>query len=169
MTLKRSFALVHTTARANAARAVMEAPDGWLVTVRPPTRTSEQNALMWALLSDLSRQVEWHGHYLTADDWKNICTASLRCSRVVPGIDAGTLVPLGLSTSSMGKGELSDLIELIYAFGASKGVAFHKSREQYLQDARLRGRSSARGLSTPDVGADSPVDLPRRRADRGDE
>jgi hypothetical protein len=33
-------------------------------------------------------------------------------------------VNLGVSTSALSKGEMADLIEIIHAFGAAKGVEF---------------------------------------------
>jgi hypothetical protein len=51
-------------------------------------------------------------------------TASLRKARVVPGLDAGSFVPLGMRTSDMTKDEMSDLLELISAFAAERGVVF---------------------------------------------
>lgn len=121
------FVLVHDRARQLAIEAVRTAPPGRVVVIRDKTRTLEQNAKMWAMLADISDQVEWHGQHLVADDWKNIFTASLRKARVVPGIDAGTLVPLGLSTSDMTVGEMSDLIELMHAFAAERGVQFSEA------------------------------------------
>jgi hypothetical protein len=69
--------------------------------------------------------VIWYGQKLSAEDWKDVFTASLRRARVVPGLDAGTYVPLGMRTSDMSKDEMSQLIELIMAFGAERGVSFH--------------------------------------------
>lgn len=112
--------------RETAARWAMEAPPGTVVTFKTPRRTHEQNALMWAMLTDIARQVEWYGQYLSAEDWKDVMSASLRRARVVPGLDAGTFVPLGMRTSSMTKQEFSDLIELIHAFAAERGVVFSK-------------------------------------------
>lgn len=40
------------------------------------TRSVRQNALMWKLLSDISKQVIWHGFKLDADDWKEVISAS---------------------------------------------------------------------------------------------
>lgn len=77
---------------------------------------------MWSYLSDISRQVIWYGQKLTPEDWKDLLTASLRRARVVPGLEAGSFVPLGMRTSSMTKGELGDLIVLIQAFAAERGV-----------------------------------------------
>ncbi|OAF05855.1 hypothetical protein AYJ54_00565 [Bradyrhizobium centrolobii] len=101
-------------------------PEGTTVEFRAPRRTIDQNALMWSLLGQISKQVEWYGQKLSSEDWKDVLTASLRRTRVVPGIDAGTFVPLGMRTSQMTKEEISDLLELIYAFGAERGVKFRE-------------------------------------------
>ncbi|MBO1021492.1 recombination protein NinB [Methylobacterium sp. SD274] len=110
--------------RERAATWIRNAPHGTRVEFREAKRSDEQNRKLWAALSDVSRQVEWYGASLSPDDWKDIFTASLRKARVVPGIDAGTVVPLGMRTSAMTKAEFSDLLELIHAFGAERGVVF---------------------------------------------
>lgn len=78
---------------------------------------------MWASLSEVSEQVVWHGRKLSSENWKDILTASLKKQEVVPGIDSGFVI-LGNSTSRMTKSEMSDLIDLIHAFGAEHGVKF---------------------------------------------
>ena len=123
MSDKRIYRLVHDEARRRARHDVESAPDGWIVTVSEPTRSLDQNALMWPLLEDIARQVEWYGNRLTADEWKDVLTAALRKEKVVPGINGGFVV-LGQRTSKMGKREFSELVELIYAFGAERGVRF---------------------------------------------
>lgn len=95
--------------------------------VKPEKRSNEQNKRLWAMLTDVSRQVEWYGKTLSPEDWKHLFTASLQKTRAVPGIDGGFVV-LGLSTSRMTKAEMSDLQTLIEAFGAEKGVAFHNEQ-----------------------------------------
>lgn len=88
-----------------------------------PKRNNQQNALMWALLSEVSQQVEWYGQKLSPEDWKNVCTASLTKQSAVPGIDGG-IVMVGASTSRMNKSDFSDLLQVIQAFGAQQGVKF---------------------------------------------
>lgn len=124
MSDKRIYKLVHDTARRLAAAQCMTAPDGYVVEVKPATRTLDQNALLWPLLTELSAQVDWYGQKLTKEEWKDVMTAGLKRSRIVPGIDGGFVV-LGLSTSKMDKKTFSELVELIYAFGAQHGVVFH--------------------------------------------
>jgi hypothetical protein len=88
-----------------------------------PRRTVDQNRLMWALLGDVSRQVVWHGQKLESGEWKDVFTAALKRQKVVPGLEGGFVV-LGTSTSRMTRQELSELVELILAFGAERDVTF---------------------------------------------
>lgn len=87
------------------------------------SRSLDQNAAMWPLLEDISRQVNWYGNKLTKEEWKDVLTAGLKKQRAVPGIDGGFVV-VGSSTSKMDKKTFSDLIELILNFGAQQGVKF---------------------------------------------
>lgn len=126
---KRVFIMSHDLARQRAIDAVREAPSGYTVTVGEPARTSDQNARLWASLTEVSRQVEWYGKRLTPEDWKHVFSASLRKLQVVPNLDGTGFVALGLSTSRMSKRELSDLLELVYSFGAERGVVFADEME----------------------------------------
>lgn len=94
-----------------------------VVSIGRPRRTIDQNALLWALLTDISRQVDWYGQKLTPENWKDVLTSALRKQKVVPGIDGGFVV-CGTSTRKMDKSQFSELIELIYAFGAEHDVVF---------------------------------------------
>lgn len=129
MTHQSVFRLVHAEARRRAVAAVQAAPGGFVVRVSEPTRSLEQNALLWPLLTEVSKQVEWYGKKLDEESWKDIFTAALKKSRVVPGLDGGFVV-LGQRTSQMDKKTFSDLIELIMAFGAERGVVFEDRAEQ---------------------------------------
>lgn len=122
------FRLVHAEARRRAAEACQSAPDGFIVKITEPTRNLDQNAAMWAMLGDVSRQVDWYGRKLTPEDWKNVFSASLRKLEVVPNLDGTGFVALGQSTSKMTKAEFSDLLALIDAFGAEHGVNWSDER-----------------------------------------
>ena len=105
-----------------ALEAVKNAPDGFVVTVSEPTRTLEMNALLWALLTELSNKLPWHGIRLSPEEYKDLLSAGLVKSRVVPNIEGNGFVILGQRTSRMTKAEFSQLIDLIYAFAADHGV-----------------------------------------------
>jgi hypothetical protein len=124
MSDKRTFILAHDQARGRAIQCIKEAPQGYCVTISEPTRTLEQNSLLWPLLDALSKQVEWHGQKLSSEDWKELLTASLRQQRAAPAIDGNGFVVFGERTRTYSKSMFSQLIELVYAFGAQHGVEF---------------------------------------------
>lgn len=119
-----------TRERETAIAWIKAAPAGTRVEFKASKRSLPQNAKLYASLTDIAQQVEWGGEKLSVEDWKDMFTASLRKARVVPGLDEGTFVPLGMRTSDMSKQELSNLLELIMAFGAERGVKFHDEREK---------------------------------------
>ena len=106
------------------------APEGWVVEFKPATRTLEQNAKLCASLSDISKQVVWHGRKLTSEEWKFVFSSAIKKQEVVPNIDGTGFVVLGQSTSKMTKAEMSELLELIFAFGAEHNVKFE---DQYAE------------------------------------
>ncbi|WP_321905151.1 recombination protein NinB [Paraburkholderia tropica] len=121
MSEKQVFCIAHETARRLAIVAVQHAPMGYVIEVKPRTRSLDANAKMWAMLSDISRQVNWHGQHLTNEEWKDVLTAALKQQKVVPGLEGGFVV-IGARTRNMTIREMSDLIELAYAFGAEQNV-----------------------------------------------
>lgn len=123
----RASVIVRSDADRNLlAEWAQRVPVGTRVDWRGPRRRSSQNDLMWARLTDLSRQLDWHGQKLKPEDWKDMFTASLKKARVVPGLDPGSFVPLGMRTSEMSEEEMSDLLTLIEAFAAERGVTFNE-------------------------------------------
>jgi hypothetical protein len=106
---------------------IAKAPWNTRVTFQGPKRSVPQNDLMWSRLTEISENVVWYGQKLTTDDWKDIFTASLRKARVVPGLDGGSFVPLGMRTSDMSKEEMTALLDLIDAFAAEHDVTFHEA------------------------------------------
>lgn len=111
-------------ARQRACEAINTAPDGYIVTIQPPKRSLASNAKMWAMLSDVSTQVEWHSKRLLPEVWKDLFTACLKRQEVVPNLDGDGFVVCGASTSQMSTREMADLLELISAFGSERGVVW---------------------------------------------
>ncbi len=92
------------------------------VVIKPAdTRSIDQNAALWAMLTDVSEQVEWYGYTLAPEEWKHVFTAALKRYKVVPGLDGG-FVAVGMSTSVMSKREFSELLDLVRAFGDERNV-----------------------------------------------
>ena len=95
-----------------------------VVTAKPETRSTAQNARLWAMLTEISQQVDWYGRKLSPEDWKNVFSSALRKLEVVPNLDGTGFVALGQSTSRMTRAEMCDMQTLMESFGAEKGVKF---------------------------------------------
>lgn len=139
---KQTFILISDRVRANAVEAVRTALPGWRVQVSPPLRSSDQNAKLHALLSDLSKSsVTWAGKRRTLDEWKMLmvsghAVATKAPGEVIPGIE-GEFVAIRESTANMSVGRASSLIEYVLAFCVGNAVELHDtSRGGFLEDAR---------------------------------
>lgn len=115
--------IVANPIRAKLHALVDRAREGMIIEFREAKRSGDQNAKMWAMLTDLSAQLTWHGQKYPPEDWKDFLMHQLRGGRWMPAEDGG-MVPIGFRTSALTKAEFSDLIEVIYAFGSRQGVAW---------------------------------------------
>lgn len=120
------YRLFSNQQRIKAIEAVKQAPEHYVVEIKPRTRSIDQNALLWRLLTITANNVPWMVNgkqtMLSPDEWKDIFTASLHQeNRIAKGLRGG-LVMLGRSTSKMSIQEMTDLIEVIYAFLSEKGI-----------------------------------------------
>ena len=109
----RPLFITGEVARKAICRHVLAAPDGYVVTIKEPTRNLEQNAKMWAMLGDLETQCDWHGNKLYAEEWKDLLSAGLVQSKAVPNLTGNGFVILGQRTSNLTKSQFAALVELI--------------------------------------------------------
>ena len=117
------------------ADGVAEAPEGWAVEVKEPTRTSLQNDRFHAMCGDIARAgVEWAGKRRTKAQWKVLlvsahATATGEGAEMVPGLE-GELVNLRESTALMSVKRSASLIDYTRHFGDSKGVVWDEPIEE---------------------------------------
>jgi len=129
---KKRFVLIDRDRRQRCADwALHSAPDGGPATFSEPTRTLEQNAAQWPILTAFSTQIMWpvNGHMvkMTEEEWKDVLTAAFRREtvRLAMGLDGG-VVMLGQRTSGFGKREFSDWLEFLHATAAARGVVVYE-------------------------------------------
>ena len=107
--------------RALAHSIVDKAPIGIVVTFKHPTRKIEQNARMWAMLTDVSRNKP-EGRLWTTEVWKAAFMDFLGHEvQWQPGL-SGTPIPTGYRTSKLNVGQMADLITVIAEYGDRHGV-----------------------------------------------
>ena len=116
--------------KAKAVHWISKAPDGTRLEFKTSKRSIAQNDRMWAYLTDIATQLAWHGQKLTPDDWKIVFLDALKREvRLVPNIEGNGFVNIGRSSSDLSKDEMSQLMEIIAAFGAEHGVRFNDPAE----------------------------------------
>jgi hypothetical protein len=109
--------------RQNAKQLIDRAPVGAVVNVREATRTLDQNAKLWAMLSDVSR-AKPEGRKHTTEVWK--CLFMQACGHEVQflmGLD-GNPFPSGFKSSKLSKRQMCELIDFIDAWGSERGVVW---------------------------------------------
>ena len=105
--------------------AIWRADDGMRVTFEDPEAPAPLEDLRQSLLTELARRVPWHGEHMTKNDWDAMVYASLKLNgdiRVVPGLDPGTRVVLGVKSGRPSMDEALQMIEFMRAFAAERGV-----------------------------------------------
>jgi hypothetical protein len=114
--------LTGPTQREYAKRLIDAAPDYAVVTVRAGDRTLDQNAKMWAMLSDIARAKPENRSW-TPEVWK---AAFLHCLghqvQFAEGLDGSGPFPLGFRSSKLSKAQMSDLLDVITEYGTRHGV-----------------------------------------------
>lgn len=100
--------------------------------VRPKRRNTMQNALLHALLTDISRQIKWAGMHQDVETWKRLLTAAWLRARgktvaILPAIDGHGVDVVFRHTSELTASECAELIEFVLAWGAESGVRFSTS------------------------------------------
>lgn len=123
------------------------------ISVDEPKRSLPQNDRMWAMLTDIADQVGWKrarwrgdrcledGGYvrvdelptaarLTPEEFKDVISAALKKPRLFGSIDGGGVVAVGLRTSKMLKKDMTNLIELLFQFGAMHDIEWSEKAKE---------------------------------------
>jgi hypothetical protein len=112
--------------RDKAKQWVDKAPDGMRLEFREPVRSKEQNDKMWAMLTDISRQIKHQGRTYDPDRWKVLFLYALgQETEFIPSLDGMSFIPYGPRSSELSVAEMSELIEFVIAEGTKRGVVFH--------------------------------------------
>lgn len=123
--MKKTLYLTHPEARRQALSQLCLAPDGYKVTIEPPKRSLDQNALLHALCSEASRNLKFMGKTLEPYQWKVLFVsghsiATKQPVEMVPGLE-GEFVNIRESTANMSKARLSSLVDYIHAYMSNEG------------------------------------------------
>ena len=120
--MAQTVILTSMESRREAKRLIDVAPEGGVVKVSGPTRNTSQNALMWAMLSDVSRSKP-EGRLWVPETWKCGFMHYLGHQvRFADGLDGSGPFPIGFHSSRLSKSQMADLITCISEYGDRHGV-----------------------------------------------
>lgn len=131
---RQSFRLVNDRVRANASKAVAEAPSGFVVTIAPQKRSLDQSAMFHAICSDIAKSGRlFAGKPRDAAVWKVLlisghAAATGDGNEVVPGLE-GEFVNIRESSARMSVARAKSLIDYVLAFCDTHGIALNETRD----------------------------------------
>lgn len=129
-----TFYLSSPLVKENALEAVRRAEKGMVVTVKKPTRSSQQNALMWALIHDLAA-AKPEGRRWEPETWKAAMMHYLGHQVVfAEGLGGTGPFPMGFRSSKLSVQQMTDLIDCIYAYGIEHGVEWKEVEQSGFGD-----------------------------------
>ena len=117
------FILVHAEARRRAIQAIHDAPQGWCVMVKEPTRNLAANAALHAKLTEIAKTREWAGRRWDVETWKRLLTAAWGRATgqqllMLPALDGAGVDVVFRRTSELTQAECRDLLSFIEAWEA---------------------------------------------------
>lgn len=123
--MAQTVILSGATSRIKAAELCRVAPQGSVCTIKPPSRTTEQNSRLWAMLSEISR-AKPEGREYPPETWKSLFMSAAGFKPIFePALDGMGVVPIGYKSSRLTKAEFSDLFLAIEEYASRNDIQFH--------------------------------------------
>jgi len=102
-----------------------------VIEVKPEKRSLAENAMLHALLTQISKQVEWAGKKRDTETWKRLLTAAWCRARnehieILPAVDGHGVDIVFRRTSELSRAECAELIEYVLAWAAEHGIGTDK-------------------------------------------
>lgn len=108
-------------------KAMLMAGHRMVVEVRQETRSLAENAMLHALLTQISESVDWAGKRRDVETWKRLLTAAWcrahgETLELLPALDGNGVDIVFRRTSQLTRSECADLIEFVQCWAAENGV-----------------------------------------------
>lgn len=99
------------------------------LTIEREKRSQDQNEMFHSIIGQIAKQARHLGATWSPDDWKRLLvhawakeTKRHGFEKIVPALDGGGIVQLGLQTREFTKSDASEFTEYLLAWAASNGV-----------------------------------------------
>lgn len=112
-------------------KAELMAGNKMILEIRPEKRNIQQNALLHALIAQLSLRKEWDGEKRSIEVWKQIMVAGWmiatnRKALCLSSPENNDTIFIYQRTSTLSKPDFAELIEYIYSWAAQNGIELQK-------------------------------------------
>ena len=102
-----------------------------LIRPKRQTRSMLQNSLLHAVLTDIAKQVKWHGQSFDVVTWKRLCMASWLREKneqpqLIPALDGKGFDIIFERTSQLNTKDCADFCTWCIAFGDEHNVKFNR-------------------------------------------
>ena len=122
--MAQTIRLIGPSQRDLARQLLSSVPDRTVVQFKPEGRTLDQNAKLWAMLSDIAR-ARPEGRAMPPEVWKAAFMSALGHEITwQPGIEGAPPFPVGFRTSRLSKAMMGELLTFVAAYGDRHGVAW---------------------------------------------
>jgi hypothetical protein len=100
-----------------------------VLSIKSETRSTQENALLHAMLTHISKHQQWAGKKHSVETWKRLLTAAWCRARgehieLLPALDGHGVDIVFRRTSELTVAECAELIEFVFAWGAANDVRF---------------------------------------------
>lgn len=102
--------------------------------LRKQTRSLKENAMLHAMLSYISKNMDWAGAKRDVDTWKRLmvaawCRARREQIEILPAIDGHGVDIVFRKTSKLNRAECAELIEFIFAWAAMNDMVIPEQKQ----------------------------------------
>lgn len=103
------------------------------MTIEREKRSQDQNEMFHSIIGQIAKQARHLGASWSADDWKRLLvhqwakeTKRHGLEKIVPALDGGGIVQLGLQTREFTKADASEFTEYLIAWSAQNGITLQE-------------------------------------------
>lgn len=112
------------------AKSMLMAGHKLTLSIRPETKSREQEEKYHAMIGEISKQASHLGSTWGAEDWKRLLLDKFAretdrvSGKVIPNLDKNGVVEVGLQSRKFSISDGAEFIEWLYAWGAENGIEF---------------------------------------------
>lgn len=117
------------------AKAWLAAGHRLVLTIKPESKTRDQEKKYHAMIGDIAKQAQHLGAKWESEDWKRLLIDKFARDtgkthgKVIPNLDSDGVVEVGILSRNFSRTVGAEFIEWLYAWGAEHGIEWAESNQ----------------------------------------